>query len=113
MRAWAKGLLCLEAAVELLIGHGTWLSRSDFLDAAVEMGTESGRVMACVDFAVAADALEGGALAGSGGEKSMLRVAAGIAAGCPVDLRDALTGLDTANAALVADAVLRAAGALR
>ena len=30
MRVWAKGLLGLEAAVELLIGHGTWLRRADF-----------------------------------------------------------------------------------
>jgi len=30
MRVWAKGLLGLEAAVELLIGHGTWLTRADF-----------------------------------------------------------------------------------
>jgi hypothetical protein len=113
MRVWAAGLLCLEAAVGLLTGHGTWLSRPDFLDAAVEMGSESGRTMAYVDFTAAVDALETGVLAGSGGEKGVLRVAAGIAAGCPVDLRDALTGMDTANAALVADAVLRAAGARR
>ena len=43
----------------------------------------------------------------------MLRVAAGIAAGCPVDLQDSLSCLDAANAALVADAVLHAAGARR
>jgi hypothetical protein len=113
MRAWAKGLLCLEAAVELLIGHGMWLYRQDFLDMAVEMATEPGCAMAFVDFAAAVDALDAGVLAGSGGEKGMLRIAAGLAGGCPVDLSDALTGLDAANAALVADAVLRAAGALR
>jgi hypothetical protein len=113
MRAWARGLLCLEAAVELLIGHGMWLYRQDFLDMAVEMATEPGCVMAFVDFAAAVDALDAGVLAGSGGEKGMLRIAAGLAAGCPVDLSDALTGLDAANAVLVADAVLRAAGALR
>lgn len=113
MRSWAKGLLCLEAAVELLIGQGTWLSRPDFLGSAVETVTESGRVMACVDFTAAADALEAGALPGSDGEKGVLRVAAGIAVGCPVDLRDVLTGMDSLNAALVADAVLHAAGARR
>jgi hypothetical protein len=102
--------LCLEAAVELLIGHGTWLSRPDFLDTAVEMVTEPGRVMAYVDFAAAVHALETGSLAGSDGEKGVLRVAAGIAAGCPVDLSDALTGLDAANAVLVAAAVLHASG---
>ena len=34
MRIWAKGLLGLEAAVELLIGHGTWPARADFAAAA-------------------------------------------------------------------------------
>ena len=113
MRAWAKGLLCLEAAVGLLIGHGTWLYRTDFLDAAVEMITGPGRVMACVDFTAAADALAAGDLPCSAGEKAVLQVAAGIAAGCPVDLEDALTSMDAANAALVAGAVLHAARAQR
>jgi glyoxylase-like metal-dependent hydrolase (beta-lactamase superfamily II) len=62
MRAWAKGLLCLEAAVGLLIGHSTWLYRRDFLDAAVELITESGRDIAFVDFTAAADALASGGL---------------------------------------------------
>jgi hypothetical protein len=113
MLAWAKGLLCLEAAVGLLIGHGTWLYRQDFLDTAVEMITEPGREMAFVDFTAAADALAAGGLPCSAGERAVLRVAAGIAAGCPVDLRDSLSCLDAANAALVADAVLHAAGARR
>ena len=57
MREWAKGLLCLEAAVGLLIGHGTWLYRQDFLDTAVEMVAGDGLEMAFVDFAAAAGAL--------------------------------------------------------
>jgi hypothetical protein len=95
MRAWAKGLLCLEAAVGLLIGHGTWLDRQDFLDVAVEMITGPGRVMAFVDFTAAADSLAAGGLP------------------CPVDLEDALTSMDAAGAVLVSDAVLHAAGARR
>jgi hypothetical protein len=113
MLAWAKGLLCLEAAVGLLIGHGMWLYRQDFLDTAVEMITEPGREMAFVDFTAAADALAAGGLPCSAGEKAVLRVAAGIAVGCPVDLQDSLSCLDAASAALVADAVLHAAGARR
>jgi len=35
---WAKCLLCLEAAVELLIGNRSWLFREDFLEIAVEFG---------------------------------------------------------------------------
>ena len=38
MRVWAKGLLGLEAAVELLIGHGTWLTRADFAEVALTPG---------------------------------------------------------------------------
>ena len=112
MRAWAKGLLCLEAAVELLIGHRWWLFRGDFLAIAVESGQEvfSGRVMAAVDFVAAAGALEAGVLPCCGGEGRVLRIAAGIAEGVPVDLREAVTGLDEDNAGLVAAAVLHAAG---
>jgi len=112
LRAWAKGLLCLEAAVELLIGHRSWLSREDFLAIAVEPGREvfSGREMAAVDFAAAAGALEAGVLPCSGGEGRVLRIAASIAGGVPVDLREAVTGLDERNAVLAAAAVLHAAG---
>ena len=106
-------MLCLEAAVGLLIGHGAWLYRQDFLDAAVEVIAGPGREMAFVDFTAAADALAAGGLPCSAGERAVLQVAAGIAVGCPVNLGDALTAMDAANAALVADAVLHAAGARR
>jgi hypothetical protein len=106
VRAWAKGLLCLEAAAELLIGHRSWLSREDFLAVAVE----SGRDLAAVDFVAAACALEAGVLPCSGSESQVLRVAASIAAGVPVDLREALTGLDAGNVVLAARAICHAAG---
>ena len=63
LRAWAKGLFT-EAAVELLIGHGSWLYRQDFLEIAVEFGQGStgGAVLAAVDFEAAARALEAGVL---------------------------------------------------
>jgi hypothetical protein len=32
LRAHAAGLLCAQAAVELLIGHAVWLRRSGFVD---------------------------------------------------------------------------------
>jgi hypothetical protein len=78
----------------------------------VEPGWEvfSARVMATVDFEAAAGALAAGVLPCSSGEGRVLRLAASIAAGVPVDLRDALTGLDEANGGLVAAAVLHAAG---
>ncbi len=112
LRAWAKGLLCLEAAVELLIGHRWWLYRGDFLAIAVEPGREvfGSREMAVVDFAAAAGALEAGALPCSGGEGRVLRIAASIAEGVLVDLREAVTGLDENNTILAVAAVLHAAG---
>ena len=79
---------------------------------AVEPGWEafSARVMAAVDFEAAAAALVAGVLPCSSGERRVLRLAASIGAGVPVDLREALTGLDEANSGLVAAAVLHAAG---
>ncbi len=104
--------MCLEAAVELLIAHRWWLYRRDFVDVAVEPGWEvfSARVMAAVDFEAAAAALVAGVLPCSSGEGRVLRLAASIAAGVPVDLREALTGLDEVDSVLVAAAVLHAAG---
>ncbi len=107
-----EGLLATEAAVELLIGHRAWLVRDDFRDIVVEVGWEpfSGRAMAAVDFEAAAGALEAGRLPCAGSEGQILRLAASIAAGVPVDLGGAVSGLDAANADLVADAMLRVAG---
>ena len=112
LRVWAKGLFSAEAAVELLIGHGSWLYREDFLDIAVESGRgiTSGAVMAVVDWEAAVAALEAGVLPCSGGEGRVLRIAASIGEGVPVDLREAVTGLDENNAVLAAAAVLHAAG---
>ena len=109
---WAKGLFSTEAAVELLIGHGPWLYREDFLEIAVESGREiaDGAVMTAVDWEAAVAALDVGRLPCSGGEGRVLRIAASIAAGVPVDLREAVTGLDENNAMLAAAAVLHAAG---
>jgi hypothetical protein len=54
--------------------------------------------------------LDQGHLPCSGSERRMLRIAASLADGIPVDLRDALTGLDARNTDLVRDAVTRATG---
>ena len=68
-----------------------------------------GREVAAVDFAAAADAVQG-VLPCSDGERQVLLIAAGIAEGIPVDLREASLCLDAANAAQVAQAVCHAAG---
>ena len=112
MRAWAKGLLCAEAAVELLIGHRWWLHRTDFASVAVEPGRNvfTGTAVAAVDFEAAVAALDRGVLPCSHGEGQVLRVAASLAAGVPVDLRDAMTGLDYGTACLIARVACHAAG---
>jgi hypothetical protein len=101
-----------EAAVELLIGHARWLDRDDFLDLAVEFGRGlgAGPVRAAVDWEAAVGGLDGGRLPCSGSEAQMLRLAASLAGGVRLDLGSALSGLDERNAALVAGAVVRAAG---
>jgi hypothetical protein len=67
------------------------------------------RQVAAVDFAAAADAVQG-VLPCSDGERQVLLVAASIAEGVPVDLRDAAFCMDPVNAARVAQAVCHAAG---
>jgi hypothetical protein len=111
VRAWAKGWLPTEAAVELLISHQAWLVREDFVQIAVEVRWESfrGREVAAIDFAAAADAVQG-VLACSDGERQVLLVAASIAEGIPVDLREAALCMDAVNAARAAQAVCHAAG---
>jgi len=111
IRAWAKGWLPAEAAAELLIAHRGWLLREDFLQVAVEVGWEPfrGREGAAVDFAAAADAVQG-MLPCSDGERQVLLVAASIAEGIPVDLREAALCMDAVNAARAAQAVCHAAG---
>ena len=78
----------------------------------MESGWEvfGGRETAAVDFGAAADALEAGGLPCSAGEGRVLRIAASIAEGVPVDLREAVSGLDESNTVLAAEAVLHAAG---
>jgi hypothetical protein len=65
---------------------------------------------AAIDWAAAAAALDTGALPCSGGERRILRLAASLAAGLPVDLRDTLTGLDDRNLALAISTFMHASG---
>jgi hypothetical protein len=58
-------------------------------------------------------ALAAGRLACSDSEGHVLRLAASLAEGVPVDLGECLSVLDHTNADLVAEAVLRAAGRTR
>jgi hypothetical protein len=111
LRAHAAGSLAAMAAAELLIA-GAWTGRDDFAAfVTVTASPGSGLAVAIIDWeAAAAAAAPGGGLCCSGGERRMLQVTASLAAGIPVSLRDAATGLDGRNARLVAGAVLAAAG---
>ena len=110
MRAHAEGLLCLQAAVELLIGHRRWLCRDDFVGRFVGLVPGSGGEVALVSWRAAERALRAGRLPCSGSEGCVLRIAASIAEGVTVDLGECLSTLDAANIGLVADAVRRAGG---
>ena len=68
-----------------------------------------GREAAAIDFAAAAEAVQG-MLPCSDGERQVLLVAASIAGGVPVDLREAALCMDAVNAARAARAVCHAAG---
>ena len=74
------------------------------------MGLSDGTPMAWVDWEAAVAALQRGGLPCSGSEAGLLRVAASLAVGGPVDLRDMVFGLDGRNLVLVATAVLHAGG---
>lgn len=112
MRVWAKGVLGLEAAIELLIGHGTWPARADFAEVALTPGLDgiTGAVMASVDFEAALATRRAGGLPCSSSEEQILALAASIATGVPVAVGDLVSGLDEDNAVRVAIAVLHAAG---
>ena len=100
-----------EAGTDLVISHGVYLRRDDFTRY-VHTGPclSDGTPMAWIDWDAVITALDGGHLPSSGGEKRMLRIAASLASGHPVSLRDAIPGLDQRNVGLVVTAVRHAAG---
>lgn len=99
-----------KAGVELLIDAGCWLDRDDFTQAFITIDASVASRRAFIDWEAAIAALEESRLPCSGGERRILRIAASLSCGIPVDLRDALTGLDESNLALTAAAVRNATG---
>jgi hypothetical protein len=69
-----------------------------------------GTLMAWIGWDAVIAALDGGRLPASGGETRVIRLAANLAAGYPVSLRDAIPGLDPSNLELVTTAIRHAAG---
>lgn len=107
--AWSDGMsLGTVAAVDLLIDHGVWLTRGDFLDRCVTPVPESGLYI--LDWEAVTTALDTDALIGTGSELGILRLVASLGCGHPVDLGEALSSLDSTNAARAVQAVFTAAG---
>jgi hypothetical protein len=112
LRAHAAGLYPEEAGAELLIGHGGILPRGDFAGF-VHTGTsisDGTTLMAWIDWDAALSALHDGQIPLCGGEQRILQLAASIAEGFPVSLRDTLPGLDNRNLKLLVTAIRHAAG---
>jgi hypothetical protein len=113
LRACAADFYPAEAGAGLLIAHGTFLHRNDFTSRFIEHGisiSDGISAMAVIDWDAAAGALNGGELPCSGGERRILALAASLAVGIPVDLRDATTGLDDRNIQLLLTAISHAHG---
>jgi hypothetical protein len=111
VRAGACGLYCLEAASELVISTG-WLRRDDFTrfihtDTSLTDGVTE---LAHIDWQSVIAGRDTGLLPCSSGENRVLRLAASIAAGIPVDLNDALSGLDQTSISLIVCAIRHANG---
>ncbi len=110
LRAWSAGLYPSEAATELLIAHGTWLHRPDFLltlvDAVEDGWGRGGHIvpMASVDW----DRVETflAHTYGSTSELNVLRLAASLAGATTTgSLLDMTSGLDDTNTRYVLDAL--------
>ena len=101
-----------SAAIQLLTSHHYWLSRTEFTTPFIRAGRSplSGQALAHVRWRAACRALAAGQLPFTGSEGAILQIAAGLAAGLPVRLRDAVTGLDHANLTAVAVAIMAAGG---
>jgi hypothetical protein len=112
LRAAAAGLHPDEAATALVISHGCFLHRDDFT-CMVHAGTsisDGATLMAWIDWDAVRDALSRGQFPASSSERHILQIAASIAAGHPVSLRDTIPGLDQRNLKLVTTAIRHAAG---
>lgn len=107
LRAWARGSHPAEAGVELLVRSGLGY-RADVLEATCEWVDDwpmpdAGRIHTT---------LRDQTLLLSGGERRVYAVAAALLVGGHLDVRDALTGVDRHNAALVLAALSHTTGAL-
>ena len=114
LRCWAAGMHGVEAAVELLIGHGYWLDRPDFrrrcLTAEDQAWAPDGTIcsIASIDWSAAADFEPDE----QSSDRSVLRLASSIADGHKhtVGLGREIRYLDPAAVVLVVQAIAHLAG---
>jgi hypothetical protein len=107
----AAGLLADTAAAGLIIAHGHFLHDPAFRRIiAAGSSVADGQPFAVIRWNAAVTALELGCLHATGSERAVLLIAASIAEGTPVSLRDCLGSLDRRNIALVTDAITAANG---
>ena len=109
----AVGDYAAEAAVLLLANSGSWLSRlqaAGLIDIALDEDAVDGGPWAAVLWGDLDQALRTGVIGGTSGELRLLRAAASLADGQPVDLADLTAGVDRAELTLLLAAVAHAAG---
>jgi hypothetical protein len=108
LRTQARGSYSHEASVDLLIDHGRWLRRNDFVDRIdIQVSYDGCALFASVDW----DGVRDADLVASDSETQILDIAAELAghdSGRP--LAHLVTGLDATNIARVIHAVLSANG---
>ncbi len=111
----ASGVYTSEAAIRLLLAHGSWPVRLDgaglitVSEATTAAGSNSCYADVLWEEAIAT--IDAGNVSwGSGSEIRVLRIAASLATGIPVDLGDAVTELDRQNLGLVLAALSHANG---
>lgn len=103
LRAWAQGMYTYEAATELLLRA----FKGNFAAAGQPwIRTDEHTGKPWIDF----DAIPGNIGGASSGERSVLLLAASIAADAPIALGDAVAGLDRDNLSLVLAAIAHAGG---
>lgn len=111
LRGTAAGMLADVAAADLIIAHGRFLPDPAFRRIiAAGASVTDGQPFAVIRWNAAVTALELGYLPCSTSERAILLIAASLAEGIPVSLRECLGSLDRRNIALVTAAVAAANG---
>ncbi len=111
LRSTAAGMLADTAAADLVIAHGRFLPDPAFRRIiAAGAPAADGQPFAVIRWNAAVTALELGYLPCSTSERAILLIAASLAEGTPVSLRENLGSLDRRNITLVTDAITAANG---